>query len=111
VNILTPNPAWRPAGDDETPGGLTPELALAGLQVWSARLRVQMIKCSCGARDTPPHSITCLITAAGLPNAMVDIDGDVFYPDNPDDAMHFALNHHAFPLDLLGFGAWLAAED
>jgi hypothetical protein len=32
------------------------------------------------------------------PHAMVNDDGDVFYPDGPDDARHFVEHHGAWPL-------------
>lgn len=80
-------------------------------------------RCTCGARagrPLPPvkrfsdlltaatpepvrHSVTCLTVAATQPNAMIDDDGDVYYPDNPEDADHFALHYGARPLDPDGF--------
>lgn len=38
-------------------------------------------------------------TAMAVPHAMVSPTGDVFYPDNPDDAVWFAVEHDAVPLD------------
>lgn len=63
------------------------------------------IDCTCGARPTPPpagdilpdpvHSAQCLITAANTPHAMVNEGREVFYPDSPEDALMFALDHQA----------------
>lgn len=35
--------------------------------------------------------------------AMVNINGDLFYPDNPEDAVHFQANHGAWPVLPLRF--------
>jgi hypothetical protein len=63
------------------------------------------IDCTCGARPTPPptgdilpgpvHSAQCLITAANTPHAMVNEGREVFYPDSPEDALRFLIDHGA----------------
>ena len=50
------------------------------------------IDCTCGTR---PHAVECLITAANTPHAMVNEAGEVFYPDSPEDALLFAVDHGA----------------
>lgn len=47
----------------------------------------------------PLHLVTCPAVAAGQPQAMVNDDGEVFYPDGPEDADWFAAHHEARPLD------------
>ena len=54
--------------------------------------------CTCGA-STSLHDVDCLTVAATSPNAMINDAGDVFYPDNPDDAEWFAWEHDARPLN------------
>lgn len=52
------------------------------------------IRCTCNTVGNL-HAITCLITAAGQPHAMVNDALEVFYPDGPEDAQVFALHHGA----------------
>lgn len=54
-------------------------------------------RCTCGTRG-PLHSIVCMGVAAAQPHAMVNDAGEVFYPDDPDDAAWFAEQHGAYPL-------------
>lgn len=61
--------------------------------------------CTCGGfpqrgRPGAPvlHSITCMAEAWTQPHAMVTDDGDVFYPDNEEDARHFTEGFDARPL-------------
>lgn len=37
------------------------------------------------------------------PHAMINGDGDLFYPDGPEDACHFAAFHNAWPVLPLRF--------
>lgn len=67
------------------------------------------IRCTCRAAAGALHSICCLISAATQPHAMIDDDGDVYYPDNPDDAQHFADAYGARMLDPTAGAAWLAS--
>lgn len=53
--------------------------------------------CTCGAVGEL-HSITCLWEAWTQPHAMVNDHGEVFYPDNAEDAAHFAEHEGARPL-------------
>ena len=62
------------------------------------------IRCTCRpqeerARRPALHSIDCLINAATQPHAMVNDEFEVFYPDNPEDAAHFAHEYDARFLD------------
>jgi hypothetical protein len=43
-------------------------------------------------------SVHSLEVAATQPHVMVNDDGDVFYPDSPEDAAYFAEHHAARPL-------------
>lgn len=45
------------------------------------------------------HSIDCLTVAATQPHAMINDRLDVFYPDSPEDADHFARTYGARFLD------------
>lgn len=53
--------------------------------------------CTCGADAL--HTITCAVVAAQQPHAMTNDAGEVFYPDNPEDARLFAAGHDARPLN------------
>lgn len=55
------------------------------------------IRCTCMGRDAG-HTIWCLLVAAAHPDAMINDDGEVFYPDSPQDAAWFAAEHDAYPL-------------
>lgn len=44
------------------------------------------------------HAINSLPAAAGQYHALVDEEGDVFYPDGPEDAGHFADLYEAEPV-------------
>jgi hypothetical protein len=87
---------WQPAKPGETPGQLTPQLT--------------QIRCTCRAGDGGLHGICCLVSAATQPHAMVDADGAVFYPDNLDDARHFADGYGAWMLNPSAGAAWLVSE-
>lgn len=52
--------------------------------------------CTCGGQDV--HSLHCLAVAATQPHAMINDSGEVFYPDNADDADFFAREHGARPV-------------
>jgi hypothetical protein len=43
--------------------------------------------------------IDCMAVASDTPHAMANDAGDVFYPDNEDDALWFADQHDARPLN------------
>ena len=60
-------------------------------------MRVWEIRCTCMGRDTG-HTIWCLAIAASQPHAMINDEGEVFYPDNDADAALFARYHDAYPL-------------
>lgn len=45
-------------------------------------------------------SVHSLAVAAQQPNAMVNDEGDVFYPDGPEDAEWFAREHGARPMTM-----------
>jgi hypothetical protein len=49
-----------------------------------------------------PH-INSLEAARSQPHAMVNDQGDVFYPDSEEDARWFAEEHGAWPLDAAAF--------
>jgi hypothetical protein len=69
-------------------------------------------RCTCRpGPDRHTHAIDCLFTAATEPCAMLAADGSVFYPDNPDDAAHFAAGHGAVPVNREDFAAWAKAFD
>lgn len=53
------------------------------------------VDCTCGADAGGLHSIVCMTVAADQPHAMVDDHGDVYYPDNEDDAAVFIEHHGA----------------
>ena len=55
------------------------------------------LACTCYAM-TDLHDIDCATVAATQPHAMVNDAGDVFYPDNAEDAEWFAREHDARPL-------------
>ena len=44
------------------------------------------------------HSITCVLEAVTQPHALIDPDGGIYYPDNPDDAEHFRTAYGAIPI-------------
>lgn len=50
--------------------------------------------CNCSGR----HRIDCLTTAALTPHALVNNEGEVFYPDNDEDAAYFTEHHGAYPI-------------
>lgn len=50
------------------------------------------------------HDIDCATVAETQPHAMVNDAGDVFYPDNAEDAQWFAREHGARPLRATGCG-------
>lgn len=52
------------------------------------------------------HAITCMTVARECPYAMVDEQGDVYYPDNPDDADHFRDAYGAKPINAAEFEIW-----
>jgi hypothetical protein len=54
-------------------------------------------------RHVDAHSIDCVETAKTQPHAMINRDGEVFYPDNIADAIAFAQDHGAWPLDPIEF--------
>lgn len=59
--------------------------------------------CTCGADSAATataalHSIGCYVTAWTQPHAMFNMAGEVFYPDNDDDARHFAEGFDAQPM-------------
>ena len=50
----------------------------------------------CTEQDGCPasfHSITCIETAKTQPHTLINDDGDVFYPDDVEDADYFIENH------------------
>lgn len=53
--------------------------------------------CTCGA-STSLHDVECMTAAVTQRNAMVNSAGEVFYPDDPEDAAWFAIEHGAQPL-------------
>lgn len=55
------------------------------------------MNCTCGS-FTSLHGIECMLVAADQPNVMVNDAGEVFYPDNADDAARFAAEHDAYLL-------------
>jgi hypothetical protein len=57
-----------------------------------------------------PHPITCRCVAARTAHAMVDGDGDVFYPDSLDDARYFDRHYGARPLNPQKFNEWFGVE-
>lgn len=65
-------------------------------------------ECTCGAAlDSYLHSITCAVSAATSPNAMITSDGTVFYPDNPIEAWEYATVDDAAPVAVDAFNAWI----
>lgn len=61
------------------------------------RRRARRLRKALPAAPLPLKSIHDPAVAAQQPNAMVNVDGDVFYPDNPEDAQWFAAEHDARP--------------
>lgn len=51
----------------------------------------------CG--HAPLHSITCIVEARTQPHAMVNDHGEIFYPDDIEDALAFAREEGARPLN------------
>lgn len=47
------------------------------------------------------------IEGAESPNAMVNEQGDYFYPDGLEDALMFAKDHGAWPVDYAAFVEFL----
>jgi hypothetical protein len=45
--------------------------------------------------EADPPSVHSPLAAVEAPHAMVNDDGDLFYPDGPDDAAEFAEHHGA----------------
>lgn len=62
--------------------------------------------CGCDAVPGGLHRITCPAGAADrLRYVMVDVDGDLFYPDDAEDAAFFVREHGARPLNPEAFRA------
>lgn len=83
---------WRPARPGTSGAGLPPGEDDPG--------DLQPLECTCGRDERVAadplrpgiglHSITCMVSAATQPHAMVNDAGGVFYPDGPGDAVWFA---------------------
>ena len=59
------------------------------------------IVCICFEGEVQPdalHRIDCLTVAATQPGTMINDDGEVFYPDDDEDAAYFAEHHSAYLL-------------
>lgn len=57
--------------------------------------------CTCGT-STTLHSVECLTVAVTQPHAMVNVQGDVFYPDSREDAEDFYNEYGARYLNEVG---------
>lgn len=62
--------------------------------------------CTCGVGVDALHLITCMTVAVTQPNAMVDPDGEVYYPDDVADAVRLYRTCEAVPVnpDVWPFG-------
>lgn len=57
-----------------------------------------MSMCCFGKMAGRSHNIDCIAVAKTQPHAMVNDEGEVFYPDSPEDAAYFAEEHGAVRL-------------